>query len=77
MTKTFTQDDLIRFLYHETSEEETKEIDKALLRDSALSALYNELKSTMKQLDSARLEPSSSSILNILHYAKGLQEHNS
>ncbi len=36
MIKIFTQHDLMRRLYHETSVEETKEIDKALLCDSQL-----------------------------------------
>ena len=43
MIKTFTQTDLIRYLYHETTEKERKEIDNALICDSELRALYNEL----------------------------------
>ncbi|KXK23805.1 MAG: hypothetical protein UZ12_BCD005002447 [Bacteroidetes bacterium OLB12] len=75
MTKTFTQNDLIRFIYRETSEEETKEINKALLCDSTLQAQYNELNAAYKQLNQAKLEPSAASIQNILNYAHGLQEH--
>ncbi len=75
MTKTFTQDDLIRFLYHETSEEETKEINKALLCDSNLQAQFNELNVIHQQLNQAKLEPADKSIQNILNYARGLQEH--
>lgn len=74
MTKTFTQNDLIRFIYRETSEEETREINKALLCDSELQAQYKELNATHKQLTKAKLEPSSASIQNILNYARGLQE---
>jgi hypothetical protein len=70
MIKTFTQTDLIRYLYHETTEEESREIDKALLCDSGLQALYNELCSMKKDMDAARLEPSSSTLLNIISYAK-------
>ena len=75
MIKTFTQNDLIRFLYHETSEEETKEINKALLCDSELQTQYKELSATRKELDAARLEPSAEVVDNILNYARGLQEH--
>ncbi|MBX2895519.1 MAG: hypothetical protein KF763_08750 [Cyclobacteriaceae bacterium] len=75
MTKTFTQNDLIRFIYHETSEEETREINKALLCDSNLQAQYNELNATHQHLNQAKLEPSAASIQNILNYARGLQEH--
>ena len=74
MTKTFTQDDLIRFLYHETSEEETKEINKALLCDNVLLAQYKELNAVSKQLNTLKLEPSQASIKNILNYAHGLEE---
>lgn len=75
MIKTFTQDDLIRFLYRETSEEETRQINKALLCDSDLQARYKELNALHKQLDKAKLEPSADSVQNILNYARGLQEH--
>jgi hypothetical protein len=75
MTKTFTQNDLIRFLYHETNEDQTKEINKALLGDAELRAQLAEMKSSKKSLDAAQLEPSQESVLNILSYARGLQEH--
>jgi len=74
MTKTFTQDDLIRFLYRETTEVETKEINKALLCDNELLAQYQELNAVSKQLNTIKLEPSQASIQNILNYAHGLQE---
>jgi len=65
----------MRRLYLETSPEETKEIDKALLCDSELQRQYNELAATKKELDNAQLQPSDSVVKNILHYAQGLQEH--
>jgi hypothetical protein len=74
MIKTFTQNDLIRFLYHETSEKETKEINRALLCDSELQAQYKELSALRHELDTARLEPSAASIQNILNYARSMQE---
>lgn len=74
MTKTFTQDDLIRFLYRETSEEETREINKALLCDTDLLSQYKKLNATHKELNAARLEPSAKTIQNILNYAHGMQE---
>jgi hypothetical protein len=75
MIKIFTQHDLMRRLYHETSAEETKEIDKALLCDSQLQRQYREMAAIKKELDAAQLEPSDATIKNILHYAQGLQEH--
>lgn len=74
MIKTFTQNDLIRFLYHETSEQETKEINKALLCDSELQAQYNELNASKSMLDETQMQPSASTVLNILSYSRGMQE---
>ena len=74
MIKTFTQNDLIRFLYHETSEQETKEINKALLCDSELQAQYKELNASKSMLDETQMQPSASSVLNILSYSRRMQE---
>ncbi|MEZ4946839.1 MAG: hypothetical protein R2804_14980 [Cyclobacteriaceae bacterium] len=74
MTQTFTQDDLIRYIYHETTEKETREIDRALICDSELQKQYKELVTTKKQLDTIRMEPSERTINGILNYARGLQE---
>jgi len=65
----------MRRLYLETSAEETREIDKALLCDSLLQRQYQELVSLKKELDGVQLEPSDSTVSNILHYAQGLHEH--
>ena len=70
MIKTFTQTDLIRYLYHETSEQEEREINKALLSDSELLALYTTMVAIKKEIDNAQLEPSPSTVLNILSYSK-------
>ena len=72
MIKTFTQNDLIRVLYHETSEEETREINKALLCDSELQAQYAELKESKEALNGAELQPPPSTVLSILSYARGM-----
>jgi hypothetical protein len=74
MIKTFTQTDLIRYFYQETTEEEKREIDKALIRDSQLMAQYNELRDMLQAIDEAKLQPSNATILNILSYSRGLQE---
>ena len=74
MIQIFTQTDLIRYLYHETTEEETRRIDKALIRDSELQSLYVELCSMKKDMDAATIEPSPRTVLSILSYSKTLQE---
>jgi hypothetical protein len=73
MTKTFTQNDLIRFIYHETTEEETEEISRMLSFDRELQLHYRELLLTKNDMDKAQLEPSAASVANILSYAHGLE----
>jgi hypothetical protein len=74
MIKTFTQNDLIRYVYHETTERETKEINKALICDAELQEVYKELVATKSQLGEATLSPSVIAVQNILCYSRGLQE---
>ena len=74
MIKTFTQTDLIRYLYRETTEAESKEIDKALICDSELQALYNDLCSLKKDMDESKLQPSANTVLNILSYSRSTQK---
>ena len=74
MIKVFTETDLIRYLYRETSEKETKEIDNALICDSELQALYAELCAMKRNMDSAAVEPSSAAVVNILSYAQNVME---
>ena len=73
MIKTFTQTDLIRYLYHEITEDEKTEIDRAMTRDGNLKALFNEVRAALKDLDKAALEPSANTVFNILNYSRSLQ----
>ena len=73
MTKTFTQNDLIRFIYHETTEREAQEISRVLSFDPELQLQYRELLLTKNNLDKAQLEPSHAAVENILLYARGLE----
>lgn len=70
MIKTFTQADLIRYLYHETTEKEEREINKALLCDTELRAKYASMCAIKNEMDAAQLEPSSQTVQNILQYSK-------
>jgi hypothetical protein len=65
---------LIRYLYQETTEEEKKEIETALLRDSELQRSYNELVSLVNEINDAALEPSSRTVLNIMSYSRNWQK---
>jgi hypothetical protein len=70
MIKTFTKDDLIRYLYHETTEKEEQEIKHALLFDAELRTAYSNLCAMKNELDNARLEPSPKTVMNILDYSR-------
>lgn len=72
MYKTFTQNDLIRFLYKEMTSEESILLREALLNDSDLFDTYYELKSSMNLLDSEPflLTPSNFSLANIKSFAR-------
>ncbi|WP_222933149.1 hypothetical protein, partial [Fulvivirga aurantia] len=72
MTKTFTQDDVVRYIYEETSEAENKEIEKAFICDSKLQEMYKELNSVKKRLDHSLKQPSDSVIQSIMNYSKSL-----
>ena len=73
MTKTFTQNDLIRFIYHETTEKEALEINRVLSFDPELQLQYRELMLTKNNLDKAQLDPSPAAVENILRYAHGME----
>ena len=73
MTKTFTQNDLIRFIYQETTEEETSEINRVLSFDTELQLQYRQLLLTRKEVEKAQLEPSAKAVENILRYARGME----
>lgn len=73
MTKTFTQNDLIRFIYHETTEEETQEISRVLSLDPELQLAYRQLLLTYAGLNKAQMQPSDGAIDNIVRYARGLE----
>jgi chromatin remodeling complex protein RSC6 len=72
MIRTFTQDDVIRYVYHETSFEENNEIERAILCDSKLQSIFKEIRGIKKRLDEAVKAPSDKVINNILNYSKSL-----
>ncbi len=69
----FTQTDLLRYFYGETSEGKTEEIRAALQKDSKLRDSFNELKQTMNALDEAKSTPSQSVMDRIFKYAASKQ----
>lgn len=72
MIKIFTPDDLLRYLYEDTSAEESKEIEKALQNDSHLQKKYEQLRMDMELLDELVLTPSDKCIDHIMGYARAM-----
>lgn len=70
MTKTSTQNDLIRFLYDETRKEESEQLKQDLLLDNELLEEFNQFVTVKRALGELSYEPSKESINNILDYSK-------
>ena len=69
MTKTITRDDVLRYIYKETSDEETIAIEKQLLVNATLMEFYNQTKETLRRIDKLQLEPSNVTQQNIIEYS--------
>ncbi|MEY3416481.1 MAG: hypothetical protein RL060_592 [Bacteroidota bacterium] len=71
MTSTFTQkNDIIRFVYAETTVAENEVIMQDLLIDDVLYDFYIQCAFTKENIDQLKVEPSESCIQNILQYSK-------
>jgi hypothetical protein len=66
---TITPEDLVRYLYHETSEQKTAKIKAALQTDWNLRESYEKLLDSHKNLSSINLSPRVESVNKILEYA--------
>ena len=75
MIKTFTQDDLVRYIYQETTAEENAEIELTMLFDEELADEFAELESVVKSVDRAEKEPSNRVVDAILSYSKSYHLH--
>jgi hypothetical protein len=72
MTKTFTRNDVIRYVYNELNIEEKKDIELAMLLDQDLADEFHELSKVKRRLSRIVKEPSKRVIDNILNYSKSL-----
>jgi hypothetical protein len=66
----FTPEDLLLYLYKETSPEQTIAIEKALKKDWTLSEKLSVIKTSMQRLDKIAVSPRTEVILNVLNYAR-------
>lgn len=66
----FTPEDLLLYLYKETSSEQTAAIEAALKKDWTLREKLTVLKTSMQRLDKITEMPRTEVVLNVLNYAR-------
>jgi hypothetical protein len=67
----YAPEDLIRYLYKETSPDENVEIEESLNKDWTLREKLVVLKASFERLNTIIQKPRTQSVLNILKYAAG------
>ena len=70
----FTQEDLLQYLYNETSTQKTAAISAALEEDWSLREKFDLLKAAQQNLEVIKLSPRKQTIDNILSYAEKAME---
>ena len=69
-----TPEELVRYLYNETSEQKTAKIKAALQTDWNLRDTYEKLVSAHKDLNEIKFSPRTETVNKILEYASKKQE---
>ncbi len=70
MTQHFTKDDLIRFIYKETTASETISISETLCKDTKLFYEYEEMLAAFQHLPKVKFSPSSAVVQKIIDYSE-------
>ncbi|GAB3962077.1 hypothetical protein GCM10028805_62320 [Spirosoma harenae] len=70
MIKTFTQDDVIRYVYEETSPEENLLIEDALMSEPELMTFFLESLELRALMNKIERQPRPNTIQSILDYSK-------
>ena len=70
MTLLFTPEELIQYLYKETSAARTAEIEDALQHDWTLREKLEVLQNSMQALNRPLESPRTDAVMNILNYAR-------
>lgn len=66
----FTPEDLLLYLYKETTPKQTAAIEQALKKDWTLREKLSVLKTSMQRLDKIKQSPRTEVVLNVLNYAR-------
>ena len=70
MIKTFTQDDVIRYVYEETSPEESLLIEDAMMSEPDLMTFFIEALELWALMNKIERQPRISTVQTILNYSK-------
>lgn len=70
MTLLFTPEELIQYLYKETSPARTAQIEEVLQHDWMLREKLEVLKNTLQALDRPLESPRTEAVMNVLNYAR-------
>ena len=70
MTLLFTPEELIQYLYRETSPAKTAEIEDALQHDWSLREKLEVLQNSRQALDRPLESPRTEAVMNVLNYAR-------
>ena len=70
MIKTITQDDLIRYVYLETSVEENKLIENTIIWDEEMNRDLSDFKFMKKEMSKIELKPSNKMSDNLIFFSK-------
>ena len=70
MKQKFTNNQLLKFLYKETSASESLAIKEAMNDDFGLYEQYAEMEAGFQQLPKVKFNPSKTSIQNILNHSR-------
>jgi len=74
MNKTITKEDLIFYAYNESDLKDSDRVQRSIDGDPLIQQDFNEIVETMGVLDEGKLNPSDSTILKILNFAKEIKE---
>jgi len=75
MTQIYTQNDLIRYIFKETTEEEDPEIENELLVNNGLIDFYIDATEVIRKFKELDLEPSEKAVQAILDYSRSVGVH--
>lgn len=75
MMEITTNDDLVRYVYGETTVEENERIEADLIRYESLQKYYFEVLDLKNEISKLSFEPSVHTVNKILEYSKSLGTH--